>query len=180
MHPLIKIIAYIVSIPARLKGMKLGKNSFIGPGYDTDPVLRGVVIGNNVKIGRGAWFDISRYTKGAKIIIGDGTNIGRFPVISAAKKITIGEKCLFSYNVSLIDHDHDFSDINRSPMDSAISEAREIIIEDHCFVGAHSFILKGVHLGKHCVVGANTVVNKSFPAGSVICGNPARLVKTIN
>lgn len=180
MNPIIKIIAYTISIPARLKGMKIGKNSFIGPGYDKDPVLKGVVIGADVRIGRGAWFDVSKYTKGAKIVIGDGTNIGRFPVLSAAKKISIGEKCLFSYNVSIIDHDHDFSDINKSPMDSAITEPREIIIEDHCFVGAHSFILKGVHLGKHCVVGANSVVNKSFPAHSIIAGNPAQLIKTLS
>lgn len=180
MNPLVKIIAYLISVPARMKGMKFGKNSFIGPGYDISPILDGVVIGDNVKIGRSAWFDISRHTKGAMIIIGEGTNVGRFSVISSAKKITIGKKCLFSYNVSLIDHDHDFSDVDISPMESGISEAREIIIEDHCFIGAHSFILKGVHLGKHCVVGANSVVNKSFPNCSVICGNPARLVKTLN
>jgi len=179
MNLITKTIAYIISIPARLKGMKFGKNSFIGPSYDIDPVFKGITIGNNVKIGRGAWFDISKYTKGAEIIIGNGTNIGRFPIISAAKRIKIGKKCLVSYNVSLIDHDHDFSNINQSPMDSGISQAREIIIEDHCFVGAHSFILKGVHLGKHCIVGANSVVTKSFPENSVICGNPTQLVKTL-
>jgi len=179
MNPIIKIIAYIVSVPARLKGMKFGRNSFIGLGYDIAPILRGVELGDNVMIGKNAWFDISTYTKGAKIIIGDGTQIGRNFTATAAKKISIGEKCLFSYNVSIVDHDHDFSNINKSPMDSEISEGREIIIEDHCFIGAHSFILKGVHLGKHCVVGANSVVTRSFPANSIICGNPAHVVKTL-
>jgi len=61
-----------------------------------------------------------------------------------------------------------------------ITEGKEIEIEDDCFVGAHSFILKSVRLGKHCIVGANSVVTKSFPAYSVIAGNPAKLIKSLN
>lgn len=178
MNAISKIIAYANSIPARLKGVKFEKNSFIGPGYDIAPALKGVIIGKNVLIGRNAWLDISRYTKGAQIIIKDKTQIGRNVMISAAKKITIGEKCLISYNVSLLDHDHNFvPDI--SVFESGITEPREIIIEDNCFIGAHSFILKGVRLGKQCVVGANSVVVDSFPDYSVIAGNPARLVKSL-
>jgi lipopolysaccharide O-acetyltransferase len=174
-----KVTAYVISVPARLKGMKFGKNSFIGPGYDWMPSLKGIVLGNNVMIGRGAWLDISRYTKGAKIIIGNGTNIGRYVMISAAKEIKIGEKCLLSHNITLADHDHDFFDPDISPMDAGITEPKEITIEDECFIGAHSFILKGVHLGKHSVVGANSVVTKSFPAYCVIAGSPAKLIRSL-
>ncbi|MDO8529166.1 MAG: acyltransferase [bacterium] len=175
-----KIIAYIVSIPARMKGVEFGKNSFLGFGYDTVPKLKGVILGNDVMIGKNAWLDISLRARGAKIIIGNGTQIGRFVVLSACDKIEIGEKCLVSYNVSFIDHDHNFSNIMVSPMDSGITEGEEIEIGDHCFIGAHSFILKGVTLGKHCVVGANSVVVDSFPDCSVVAGNPAKLVKNLN
>ena len=174
-----KIIAGAISVPARMKGMKFGKNSFIGPGYDMAPVLKGVALGDNVLIGRGAWLDISRYTKNAKIIIGDKTQIGRFVMMSAAEKISIGERCLLSYNVSIMDHDHNVLDPDISPLEGGITGGKEVIIEDECFIGAHSFILKGVQLGKHCVVGANSVVTKSFPAYSVIAGSPARLVKIL-
>ncbi len=174
-----KIIGYIISLPARLKGMKFGKDSFIGPGYDLDPILRGVVLGDNVVIGRRAWLDISKYTKGGQIIIGDGTQIGRNVVISACKKVIIGRKCLISYNVSIMDHDHNVLNPDIPPLEGGITEGKEIVIEDECFIGAHSFILKGVRLGKHCVVGANSVVTKSFPAYSVIAGSPARLIRTL-
>lgn len=174
-----KIVAYLISIPARIKGMKFGKNSFIGPGYDIAPVLKGVVLGDNVLIGRGAWFDISKYTKGAEIIVGSGTQIGRFAMMSSAKKIAIGKRCLISYNVSVIDHDHNVLDPDISPLEGGITGGKEIIIEDECFVGAHSFVLKGVRLGKHCVIGANSVVTKSFPAYSVIAGSPAKLIRTL-
>lgn len=173
-----KIIACLISFPARMKGVKFGRNSYLGPGYDLDPKMQGIVLGQDVMIGRSAWLDISVKTQGGEIIVGDGTQIGRNVVISACRKIEIGKKCLLSYNVSLIDHDHNFrADV--SPMDSGISEGREIIIGDECFIGAHSFILKGVVLGKHCVVGANSVVAESFPENSVIAGNPAKLIKTL-
>jgi acetyltransferase-like isoleucine patch superfamily enzyme len=174
-----KIIAYLISIPARAKGMKFGKNSFIGPGYAVAPQLKGIRLGNNAVIGRSAWFDISRYTKGGRIFVGDGTQIGRNAVISACQKISIGKKCLISYNVTIADHDHDVFNPDVSPMDAGITEGKEILIEDECFVGAHSFVLKGVHLGKHSVVGANSVVTKSFPAYSVIAGSPAKLIKSL-
>jgi carbonic anhydrase/acetyltransferase-like protein (isoleucine patch superfamily) len=178
MNPAYKIIAHLVSIPARLKGMKFGRDSFIGPGYDIDPKLKGIILESDVIIGRGAWLDISLYTKNAKILIGDGTQIGRYVMISSAKNIKIGKKCLISHNVSILDHDHKFIK-DRSPLESGITEAKEIAIGDNCFIGAHSFILKGVTLGKNCVVGANSVVAESFSDYSVIAGNPAKLIKSL-
>ncbi|MFA6285616.1 MAG: acyltransferase [Parcubacteria group bacterium] len=174
-----KIVAHLISIPARIKGMKFGKNSFIGPGYAVAPVLKGIELGKNVAIGRSAWFDISRETKGAKIFFGDGTQAGRNLVVSACKKISIGKKCLLSYGVSIIDHDHNVLDPDISPLEGGITEGQEVVIEDECFIGAHSFVLKGVHLGKHCVVGANSVVTRSFPAYSVIAGSPAKLIRIL-
>ena len=179
MNFLSKIIASIISLPAIIKGMRFGKNSFIGPGYDLRPKLKGIILGNDVLIGKHAWLDISRYTLNAKIIIKNGTQIGRNAMISAAKKITIGEKCLIAYNVSLLDHDHNILDPDISPLDGGITEPREIIIGDQCFIGAHSFILKGVRLGRHCVVGANSVVTESFPDYSVVAGNPAKLIRKL-
>ncbi len=199
MNILYKGLAQILSIPARLKGVKFGKNSFIGPGYDWLHVgLKGVVLGDNITIGRNAWIQTryksapgeARYQATAGkaryqtvpgrvlITIGNNTQIGRHVVISAIKKITIGSNCLFGYNVSLVDHDH-LLDPKLSPVESGLGKPEEIEIGDEAFIGAHSFILKGVHLGQHCVVGANSVVAKSFPAYSVIAGNPARLIRKL-
>jgi acetyltransferase-like isoleucine patch superfamily enzyme len=40
-------------------------------------------------------------------------------------------------------------------------------------------IMPGVKLGENCVVGANSVVTKSFEAGSVIAGAPAKLLRSL-
>lgn len=177
MNIIIKIICHAISLPARIKGMRFGKNSYIGPGYDWISVnLKNITLDQNVMIGRNAWLQTGEY---GKINIGDNTQIGRNVLISASNKITIGNSCLLSYNISITDHDHELYQYNLSPIESGLTKAKKIIIEDQCFIGAHSFILKGVTLGKHCVVGANSVVTKSFPAYSVIAGNPAKLIKKI-
>lgn len=169
-----KIVAKIISIPARLKGMKFGKNSYIGPGYDcVFNQMKNITIGNNVTIGKNAWMQT---VENGQINIGDGTHIGRGFSIAARKKILIGQKCLISFNVSILDIDHQFDNLKLAPVESGLTKGKEIIIDDGCFIGAHSFILKGTRLGKYCIVGANSVVTKSFPPYTVVAGNPAKFI----
>lgn len=52
-------------------------------------------------------------------------------------------------------------------------------IGNNVFVGAGSIILPNVTIGDDCIVGAGSVVTKSFPAGMVIAGNPARAIGTV-
>ena len=35
----------------------------------------------------------------------------------------------------------------------------------------------GTTIGNNCIIGANSLVKGTFPDGSVICGNPARVVQ---
>jgi len=48
----------------------------------------------------------------------------------------------------------------------------------NCFIGGRSLILPGVEIGDGCVVGAGSVVTKSVPAGSVVAGNPAKIIRS--
>ena len=48
------------------------------------------------------------------------------------------------------------------------------------WIGEGAVILPGISLGDGCVVGANAVVTRSFEAGSVLAGVPARRIKRWN
>lgn len=162
---LLNIIAFIVSLPARMKGMKIGKNVILAPGYGIISYkYDAVTLNDNVIVGRNAFIQI--FKKG-QIIIGEGTNIGKDVTISSNKNVAIGSNCLIGYRVSILDHDH---------TTRGLSAGKKITIGNNCSIGAQSFILKGVTLGNRCVVGAGSVVTKSFPAGSVIAGNPAKFI----
>lgn len=181
LNRLMPFISAVYSWPAKLKGMKFGKNSYIRPGYDIFySTFRGMTVGDNVVIGYNAWIDLMPY-KGSKpkVTIGDGSAIGRFFKLSCSKNVTIGKKCLISYNVTILDVEHRIDLPDKAPIDSGLTVPAEVIIDDECFIGAHSFILKGVHLGKHCVVGANSVVTRSFPPFSLVAGNPAKLIRKL-
>ncbi|MBS5451815.1 MAG: acyltransferase [Coriobacteriia bacterium] len=46
----------------------------------------------------------------------------------------------------------------------------------NCFIGARAMLLPGTALGDGCIVGAGAVVKGSYPEGSILAGNPARVV----
>ena len=61
------------------------------------------------------------------------------------------------------------------------SEAVEgVKISDYAVIGAKSVLLPGIHIDSHALVGAGSVVYHDVPAGSVVAGNPARRIATID
>ncbi|EGT3616418.1 2,3,4,5-tetrahydropyridine-2,6-dicarboxylate N-acetyltransferase [Clostridium perfringens] len=54
------------------------------------------------------------------------------------------------------------------------------IIEDDVLIGANAVILEGVKIGKGSVVAAGSVVVEDVPAGVVVAGTPAKVIKTVD
>jgi acetyltransferase-like isoleucine patch superfamily enzyme len=50
-------------------------------------------------------------------------------------------------------------------------------IGSNCFLGGRSLILPGVEIGDGSIVGAGSVVTKTVPPGSLVGGNPARILR---
>lgn len=55
--------------------------------------------------------------------------------------------------------------------------ADPVIVEDNVMIGANAVILEGVRVGEGSVVAAGSVVTQNVPAGSVVAGSPAKVIK---
>ncbi len=118
-------------------------------------------------------------TAGAIIRIGDHVGMSG-ATIYARNKIEIGDYTQIGGNVKILDNDfHPLdAEARRDDIKKEIRSAPVSIGKD-CFIGVNAIILKGTVLGDGCVVGAGAVVSGSFPAGSVIAGNPAKVIRNL-
>jgi acetyltransferase-like isoleucine patch superfamily enzyme len=158
----------------RIIGVKVGSDVRFSIGSIIDVWQKGVPgsVGDKVYIG-----PYSLISGG--VTIGHNTSINSNVTISASPPnlIDIGNNCLIAQNVVIRSDDHKFDDVNSLIRDQGHIGAN-IFIGQNCWIGANAVVLKGVNLGAHSVVGAGAIVTKSFPAYSVVVGNPARLIKS--
>jgi acetyltransferase-like isoleucine patch superfamily enzyme len=103
-----------------------------------------------------------------KMQLGEGTVISfgaRLDKVNP-RGIRIGKYSVVTFGAAVLTHDW----VNQCD--------RDVRIGDNCFIGAHSIILPGVTIGDHCIVAAASVVARDVPTGSLVTGNPARVVET--
>lgn len=100
------------------------------------------------------------------------------------KLIHFGKNIVISRNVLLLTHDFSietgFVSIGKSTVEGEAYVLSDIYIGDNCFIGANVTILPGTIIGDNCIVGAGSVLpGKRYPSNSVIVGNPAKVVSSI-
>ena len=122
--------------------------AFIAPNAT---VVGDVVLEENVSIWYGA---VLRGDHGA-ITVGAGSNIQDNCVVH--EKTTIGKNCTVGHGAIV----------------------HGATIGDNTMVGMGSIVLTGAVIGENCIIGAGAVVTGKTvaPAGSVLLGNPAKVVK---
>jgi putative colanic acid biosynthesis acetyltransferase WcaF len=86
-------------------------------------------------------------------------------------RITIGSKVAISQRTFLCAGSHDLSLLTRPLVTGPI------VIEDHVWIAAESFIHPNVVIGKGTVIGARSVVLKNMPSWSICYGNPCQKIK---
>lgn len=141
-----------------------------------------IKIGNFVILYEHSWLNVSASDNGGDpvITLEDGCVIGRRATISAKNSVHLDRDVLISQSVLIMDHSHEYEDINLPIKAQGVSEGGHIRIGRGCWIGHGAAIVctKGdLTLGENCIVGANALVTRSFPAFSVVSGNPARVVK---
>ncbi len=90
--------------------------------------------------------------------------------------IRIGRRTLVGPNVQLLTARHPFE---RAARASGVEQGLPITIGDDCWLGGGVIVCPGVTIGDGAVVGAGAVVTKDVPAGAVVAGNPARILRML-
>lgn len=115
-----------------------------------------------------AWDAELKYPENLRL--GDRVVIGSNVSLGAHSLITLGDDVRISRDVIIETAGLDFS--TGQPPYRHVS--KPIKIEKGVWIGARAIILGGVTLGENVVVAAGSVVSRSFPAGSIVAGVPAR------
>lgn len=97
-------------------------------------------------------------------------------VVLDVARVEIGEDVSIGPNVQLLTAWH--------PLDSATRRAKwegadPISIGDNVWLGGGVIVCPGVTIGENAVVGAGSVVIRDVPAGVLVVGNPARVVRPL-
>lgn len=80
--------------------------------------------------------------------------------------IHIGEYTTVAFRASILSHD------------MVRNFGADTVIGKNCFIGAHSVIMPGVKVGDGSIVGAGSVVVHDVPPGSIVAGNPAKVIES--
>jgi maltose O-acetyltransferase len=111
----------------------------------------GVKIGNKTFISWGAWIDTRRGT----VVIHDGAVI--------------------THGAKVLSHDHAAHRMGKGAAEKTLTT-----IGTNVIIGMNAIVLPGVTVGDGSVVAAGAVVTKDVPAGSLLVGNPARIIRTMD
>ena len=130
-------------------------SSWIAPSAD---LIGDVQLGDEV----GVWFGAVIRADNTPIVLGDRTNIQEGAMLHSdpGTPLTIGADCTVGHHAIL----------------------HGCTLGDRVLVGMGATVLNNAVIADDCLIGAGALVTegKSFPAGSLIIGSPARAVKELS
>lgn len=157
----------------------IGRMSKIGAGCLIEGLARnGITIGRGVSLGRhGRIRATATLTElGAGATIGDFVGIGDGFYLGAFGGVEIGTETIVGERLTVHSDNHDFDDVTKAIRHQATT-GLPVRIGARCWLGSNVTILGGVQIGDDSVIGAGSVVTRSFPKGSILVGNPARMIR---
>lgn len=152
-------------------------------------------IAPSVKLGRNV--RIFGFTNLYGCEIGDDTKVGTFVEIQKGAKV--GARCKISSHSFLcegveiedevfIGHGVMFTNdlFPRATADGGALQTEadwkciKTVVKKGASIGSGATILCGITIGENSMIGAGSMVTKDVPANSVVAGNPARIIKSLN
>jgi len=159
--------------------LQIGRDATIRP-FTT--IYAGSTIGERLQTGQGASIREDN-------VIGDDVSIGTNAVLEFGNRIgnrvrihsgcflelvTIEDDVFVGPNVVFTDDPHPMGCPRYKECDGGAT------VRKLARIGANSTILPGVVIGENSLVGAGSVVMHDVPRGTVVAGNPARVIKRVD
>jgi acetyltransferase-like isoleucine patch superfamily enzyme len=132
-----------------------------------------VFIGRDVYVGHRA---ILKGDTRAPLEIGDGSWIGQDCALHCAGGITLGRNCGMGPKSMILSSTHEEVDFPVPIIEGAVRPG-PVTIGDGADIGLGAIILAGVSIGAGAFVGAGAVVTRDVPAGAIVAGVPARVLR---
>lgn len=131
----------------------------------------------HITLGQGAALDegVVLRASGGSLVIGPGTYVNRYTIITAGERVEIGRNCLIGPHCFIADAIH--SSTAGEWIKDQPTAHKAVVIEDGVWLGAGCIVLAGVTLGAGCIIGAGSVVTQDIPAGTIAVSAGARVIK---
>ena len=132
-----------------------------------------IEIGDDVIVSESAVIRAQQPFPDSRIVLGDRCHIFPYTILDPSRPLTIGEETAVGFGSYIFTPGAYKDKLAGYPVTYG-----EVTIGKSVWLPCRIFIMPGVELGDDVVVGSGSVVTKSFPAGSFVLGEPAKLLKT--
>lgn len=148
--------------------VKLGENVRLGKFIN----LYGCTIGDNTKIG--AFVEVQK-----NAIIGRNCKISSHTFV--CEGVVIEDNAFIGHNVTFINDRYPRATTAGGELQTEQDwNVSGTLVQKGASIGSSSTLLCGITVGEGAIVGAGSVVTKDVPPYSIVAGNPARVLRTID